>query len=473
MTKFRWLALSMAAGLIAAIAPAAAVTFADTKRVDPTAAPWVVSMWLTDGNSDRKSDGFLCTGSLINPTTVVSAAHCFYDDAGKYIGMDEAFVLVRNQNDRTSRGEVLVPRAIRVHKFFQYKSLFNDIALIDLKYPTASSSFLQLPTKATSDAILKKEMRLYGWGLTENQTLPKYLRSTKQFNAIKTAARVYGDNFWKANQIAAYRKISSTRYSAACRGDSGGPLTGKLSGKTYLMGIVSYGSSGDCKSKNPVVYTRVAAYRTWVSNSLTFFADARTTSQFDATSAYFAGDAGNPLVSTLVTNPDTSTSRSTEVVFATRRFTDSRADLAIVEVITNSSPQSGWDVELKLQPKSPFTDGCDWSEGTLNNLTINLRVVNGWHTEFQLRHVNRFNLCLGTEPIPMAITSPSSTPIPAGCEAGLRWNPDGSISVLLQRECSSDPANFYFRTTFGYRGEADLEPGWDSWAGPINLNQTS
>lgn len=449
-----------------------AVTFADTKRVNPTSAPWVVSMWLVNNNGDRLQDGFLCTGSLINSSTVVTAAHCFYDDAGKFVGLNEPFVLVRNQDDRTSRGEVLVPRAVRVHKFFEYKSLFNDIALIDLKFPTASNKFLQLPTKSISDAILKKEMRLFGWGLTEDQKLPKYLRSTKQFNANKAAASVYGDNFWKVNQIAAYRKISSSRYSAACSGDSGGPLTGKLSGKTYLMGIVSFGSSDTCRSKNPVVYTRVAAYRNWISNSLTFFADARLSTQFDVSQARFSGDSSNPLLSALITNLDSSTSRSTDLGFGTRRFTDPRADLAAVTVITNQVPQAGWDVELKLQPKSSFLDGCEWAEGNLNNITVNLKVVNGWYTEFQVRHVNRFNLCLGPEPIPMAITSPNNTPIPAGCEAGLRWNSDGSISVLLQRECSSNPSDFQFRINYGYRTEADLEPGWDSWAGPVNLTQT-
>ena len=54
---------------------------------------------------------------------------------------------------------------------------------------------------------------------------------------------------------------------AACVGDSGGPLQClDQHGLWKLVGIVSFVTDGCSVPERPAVFTRVAAYRTWIEN---------------------------------------------------------------------------------------------------------------------------------------------------------------------------------------------------------------
>lgn len=54
----------------------------------------------------------------------------------------------------------------------------------------------------------------------------------------------------------------------SCRGDSGGPLMYEDGLVTYVLGIVSFGSS-DCGTKNhPGVYTKVVNYLNWIEDTM-------------------------------------------------------------------------------------------------------------------------------------------------------------------------------------------------------------
>lgn len=53
----------------------------------------------------------------------------------------------------------------------------------------------------------------------------------------------------------------------ACDGDSGGPLVGVKDGRSYLLGIVSWGDSVLCGNKGSYgFYTKVNRFHTWVKS---------------------------------------------------------------------------------------------------------------------------------------------------------------------------------------------------------------
>jgi len=61
----------------------------------------------------------------------------------------------------------------------------------------------------------------------------------------------------------------------SCNGDSGGGLFWRSDLKDntqpwYLLGIVSFGST-KCGNGHPAVYTRVSAYRTWITEKMALY----------------------------------------------------------------------------------------------------------------------------------------------------------------------------------------------------------
>lgn len=48
------------------------------------------------------------------------------------------------------------------------------------------------------------------------------------------------------------------------QGDSGGPLTVEENGRTFLIGLVSFGRKAGCEKGYPAVFTRITSFMTWI-----------------------------------------------------------------------------------------------------------------------------------------------------------------------------------------------------------------
>lgn len=56
----------------------------------------------------------------------------------------------------------------------------------------------------------------------------------------------------------------------ALQGDSGGPLVCKKNGVFYLVGVVSYGTLSCKEIYVPTVFTKVAAYKKWIDDTIAY-----------------------------------------------------------------------------------------------------------------------------------------------------------------------------------------------------------
>ncbi|CAK7290541.1 Transmembrane protease serine 11D [Vulpes lagopus] len=215
--------------------------------------PWQVSL--------QKNNVHHCGGVLISSMWILSAAHCFRSQSNprQWTAIFGASIAFPKQKRRV--------RTILIHNNYNPATHENDIAAIQLEGGinfTKNIHRVCLP-EATQNIPPGSSAYVTGWGSQE-----------------------YGGNTVSDLQQARVRIISNdvcnapTSYNGAvrpgmlcaglpqggvdaCRGDSGGPLVQEDSRRLwFLVGIVSWGDRCGLPDK-PGVYTRVTAYRDWIT----------------------------------------------------------------------------------------------------------------------------------------------------------------------------------------------------------------
>ena len=257
---------SLAAVLAAILATGAAAAGAG-EPADAGRYPYVSAL-------SRVSDGnrvYFCTGTLVAPRWILTAAHCFHDRSGARIASDGLWAEVGNDQLKSVPESVqLRIDRIVVHPEYDPASQAHDLALVQLRDmagdlvadpfaagvpgPTATAlgfgSFYEgrlagralsatgAPTSQVSDHLRRAELRLV--------------------DAVSCADRL-------AIGLGEGQLCAAAPADTACVGDSGGPLVSEVAeGPDRLLGIVSNGSG--CAVAQPlVVYTAVAAYAGWIA----------------------------------------------------------------------------------------------------------------------------------------------------------------------------------------------------------------
>ena len=237
-------------------------------------SPWQVALVGPGGGSgtSKPTDRYFCTGSLLAPDLVVTAAHCLAGVPKSRIQTISA-IAGRTWLNQTGTGEVAKARravfALRPDGSRRYRewsgSATWDVALLKLDRQL-TAPVIRLAGSSESGAWTPgRKVRASGWGITSwnSANVSNRLRAAGQVILPDSVCRRDNGRSYDSKTMVCLGGPAG--HTSTCSGDSGGPLVARTSDGARLVGLTSFGDFF-CRGSIPSVDTRVSgdSIRSWV-----------------------------------------------------------------------------------------------------------------------------------------------------------------------------------------------------------------
>jgi secreted trypsin-like serine protease len=207
--------------------------------------------------------GYLCGGSILDATHIVTAAHCVYDEHTGAITAPTAIAVRAGITSRLSAGQHPTVVGVAMNPDYNPYTATGDAAVLTLQAPGFTlngTTVAAIPLADAATPVDGLDLRLSGWGSTaqrapNDDNIGSAAYDLQIANGLRTqaaCASVYAP--FDADGMLCAGQANRD----ACQGDSGGPLAVPTGASTWaLAGIVS-GGAGCAWPGYPGYYTRVA-----------------------------------------------------------------------------------------------------------------------------------------------------------------------------------------------------------------------
>jgi secreted trypsin-like serine protease len=259
---FVLLALGLAAAPLALAEPPASYVLGGT-AVAQGGAPYSVYIQASTSSSTFVA----CTGSVIAPTIILTAAHCVFDKTTGALIPASAIAVAAGSVNRPANPPANVT-AVRPDPYYNPATFQADAAILILNAPVPASAIpVALATPANGALYAPGgSVTFTGWGETVADvptSAPTQLQSGTVpilANATCQTSVEFHPGYTLCTGGAGYRP-------ATCHGDSGGPLVATTAAGPVQIGITSYGSAVGCGIA-PDYFTRVSSVQGWIASAI-------------------------------------------------------------------------------------------------------------------------------------------------------------------------------------------------------------
>ena len=231
----------------------------------PGAWPWQALLYIDIGGG-RTS---MCGGSLIEPTVILTAAHCAVDDDEDALDAD-AFEVHLGAHDRDDLGAAVEFGVEEVLVHPDYEDHDHDVALLLLDDASTQQTIGLATAEDSGSFDPGSNATITGWGTTsEGGDASDVLReAVVPIRSDDYCSDAY-DPWWRSSSFHGESMLCAGFDEGgvdSCQGDSGGPLMVAGPDGWLQAGVVSWGD-GCAREDKPGIYARLAApeIRDWIA----------------------------------------------------------------------------------------------------------------------------------------------------------------------------------------------------------------
>jgi secreted trypsin-like serine protease len=211
---------------------------------------------------EKEGGAIVCSGSVIAPRVVLTAAHCTYDEQKSALNEAAGYVVVTGAVNWTYPERQLseVTQLIPYPKWAPgtARDDFGDAALLVLATPTTAPPVALAKPSDTRYRRLGTHARVAGWGDTFFEQ-PEPTESLMWAKTLVESDRCEG--LWGRICAIDFPRAKS----GVCHGDSGGPLfVSDRKGGWVEIGITEAGF-GTCTTRRPQIFTRTDLLYKWIA----------------------------------------------------------------------------------------------------------------------------------------------------------------------------------------------------------------